>query len=105
MRFRYSRWDDTQDPFGPDLAAAALLEELTDDVLGGAGIEGAMQRLLRDGMHGRFGGLDELRDRLRRRRAEERAALDLSGPLEDVHERLEEILDHERTTLSFRAED
>ena len=22
MRFRYSRWDDSQDPFGPDLAAA-----------------------------------------------------------------------------------
>jgi uncharacterized protein with von Willebrand factor type A (vWA) domain len=42
MRFRYSRWDDTQDPFGPDLAAADLLEELSDDVLGGAGIEGVL---------------------------------------------------------------
>ena len=49
MRFRYSRWDDTQDPFGPDLAAADLLEELSDDVLGGAGIEGALQRLIREG--------------------------------------------------------
>ena len=80
MRFRYSRWDDTQDPFGPDLAAADLLEELSDDVLGGAGIEGALQRLIREGMRGRFGGLDALRDRLRRRRAQEQSALDLAGP-------------------------
>ena len=48
MRFRYSRWDDTQDPMGSDLAAAELLEELSDDVLGGAGIEGALHRMLRE---------------------------------------------------------
>ena len=105
MRFRYSRWDDSQDPFGPDLAAADLLEELSDDVLGGAGIEGAMQRLIRDGMRGRFGGLDALRDRLRRRRSEEQAALDLASPLEELREQLEDILDRERSALSFRAED
>jgi uncharacterized protein with von Willebrand factor type A (vWA) domain len=105
MHFRYSRWDDTQDPFGPDLAAADLLEELSEDVLGGAGIEGAMQRMMREGMPGRFSGLDSLRDRLRRMRAQEEAALDLAGPLEEVRERLEEILDRERSALSFRAED
>jgi uncharacterized protein with von Willebrand factor type A (vWA) domain len=105
MRFRYSRWDDTQDPFGPDLAAADLLEELSEDVLGGAGIEGAMHRMMREGMPGRFSGLDSLRDRLRRMRAQEEAALDLAGPLEEVRERLEEILDRERSALSFRAED
>jgi uncharacterized protein with von Willebrand factor type A (vWA) domain len=105
MRFRYSRWDDTQDPFGPDLAAADLLEELSEDVLGGAGIEGAMQRMMREGMRGRFSGLDSLRDRLRRRRAQEQDALDLTGPMEEVRERLEEILDRERSALSFRAED
>jgi uncharacterized protein with von Willebrand factor type A (vWA) domain len=105
MRFRYSRWDDTQDPFGPDLAAADLLEELSEDVLGGAGIEGAMHRMMREGMPGRFSGLDSLRDRLRRMRAQEEAALDLAGPLEEVRERLDEILDRERSALSFRAED
>ncbi|MBA3690547.1 MAG: hypothetical protein H0W82_03930, partial [Actinobacteria bacterium] len=105
MRFRYSRWDDTQDPFGPDLAAADLLEELSEDVLGGAGIEGAMQRMIREGMRGRFNGLDSLRDRLRRSRAQEQGALDLTGPLEDIKERLDEILDRERSALSFRADD
>jgi uncharacterized protein with von Willebrand factor type A (vWA) domain len=105
VRFRYSRWDDSQDPFGPDLAAADLLEELSEDVLGGAGIEGALQRMLREGMQGRFGGLDSLRDRLRRQRAREADALDLAGPLDEVRERLEEIVDRERATLSFKAED
>ncbi len=105
MRFRYSRWDETQDPFGPDLAAADLLEELSDDVLGGAGIEDAMQRMIRQGMQGRFSGLDSLRDRLRRQRAQEQASLDLAGPLEEIRERLDEILERERIALSFRAED
>jgi uncharacterized protein with von Willebrand factor type A (vWA) domain len=105
VRFRYSRWDDSQDPLGPDLAAADLLEELSEDVLGGTGIEGALQRMLREGMQGRFGGVDSLRDRLRRQRAREADALDLAGPLDEVRERLEEIVDRERATLSFKAED
>jgi len=105
MRSRYSRWDGTQDPLGPDLAASDLLEELSDDVLGGAGIEGAMQRMIREGMRGRFNGLDAMRERLRRRRSQEQEALDLDGPLEEIRERLDEILDRERRALSFRAED
>ena len=35
MRFRYSRWDGTQDPFGPDIAAADVLEQLRDEILMG----------------------------------------------------------------------
>ena len=37
MRFRYSRWDDTQDPFGPDLAAGDLLDAMSEELLSGAG--------------------------------------------------------------------
>ena len=32
---RFSRWDGTQEPFGPDVPASDLLEELSDDVLMG----------------------------------------------------------------------
>jgi uncharacterized protein with von Willebrand factor type A (vWA) domain len=78
---------------------------MSEDILSGAGAQGALQRLLRRGMQGRFGGLDSLRARLRAARARAESALDLSGPLEDVRERLEEILDRERTTLSFEATD
>jgi uncharacterized protein with von Willebrand factor type A (vWA) domain len=105
MRTRYSRWDGRQDPFGPDVPAADVLEEMSEDILSGAGAQGALQRLLRRGIQGRFGGLDSLRARLRARRDEAERALDLSGPLEEVRERLEDLLERERTTLSFQATD
>jgi uncharacterized protein with von Willebrand factor type A (vWA) domain len=105
MRARYSRWDGTQDPFGPDLAAGDLLDELSEDILAGAGAEGAISRMLRRGMQGRFGGLDALRQRLREARAREQERLNLTGPLQELGERLDEIVDRERSTLSFKAED
>ena len=105
MRSRYSQWDGSQDPLGPDVPAAELLEEMSEDLLSGAGAQGAMSRLLRRGMQGRFTGLDALRARLREARAREQAALDLQGPLEEIRERLEDIVERERSTLSFRAEE
>ena len=105
MRYRYSRWDGSQDPFGPEVEASDVLDQLADDVLMGTGADNALRRLMRRGMQGRFSGLDALRRRLQQRRAEEEEALDLSGPLEEVRQRLEEILDRERSTLSFEAGD
>ncbi|TMK29736.1 MAG: hypothetical protein E6G61_08810, partial [Actinobacteria bacterium] len=105
MRSRYSQWDGSQDPFGPDVPAAELLEEMSEDLLSGAGAQGAMSGLLRRGMRGRFGGLDALRARLRDARAREQARLNLQGPLEEMRERLGEIVERERSTLSFKAEE
>jgi uncharacterized protein with von Willebrand factor type A (vWA) domain len=105
MRVRYSAWDGSQDPFGPELPAADLLEAMSDDVLMGASADTALRRLLRNGMQGRFGGLDALRRRLRRQREREEEAMNLAGPLEHVREKLEEILERERTELSFRDDD
>ncbi|MGH2539122.1 MAG: vWA domain-containing protein [Actinomycetota bacterium] len=105
MHFRYSRWDGTQDPFGPDVPAADVLEELADEILMGGNADHALQRLLRRGMRGRFSGLDALRRRLRQQREQEESLLDLTGPLDEIRERLEEILERERTELSFRDDD
>jgi uncharacterized protein with von Willebrand factor type A (vWA) domain len=105
MRFRYSQWDDSQDPFGPDVAAADLLDAMSDELLSGEGAEFAMRRLLRRGVRGSFSGLDSLRSRLRQRRREEQDHLNLAGPLEEVRRRLDEILERERTTLSFEPSD
>ncbi len=105
MRYRYSRWDGTQEPFDPSIDASDLLEELSDDVLMGTGAERALRRLMRRGMQGKFSGMDALRRRLRQMREQEEDALDLSGPLEEIRQKLEEILDRERSTLSFKAED
>ncbi len=105
MRIRYSRWDGSQDPFGPDIHAADLLEEMSEDLLTGLGAEGALSRMLRRGMQGRFTGLDALRSRLREARRRQHEALDLQGPLEEIRRHLDGILERERTTLSFKAED
>jgi uncharacterized protein with von Willebrand factor type A (vWA) domain len=103
VRYRYSRWDGTQDPFGPEVDASDVLEELGDDVLMGTGADSALRRLMRRGMQGRFSGLDALRRRLNGMREQEEQELDLRGPLEEVRERLEEILDRERSMLSLEA--
>jgi uncharacterized protein with von Willebrand factor type A (vWA) domain len=102
---RYSRWDGSQDPFGDDVPASDVLEELADDILMGDTPDAALRRLLRRGMQGRFGGLDALRRRLQQRRDEEQTRLNLAGPLEELRQRLDEILDRERSRLSFEPGD
>ena len=103
--FRYSRWDGTQDPFADDVPASDLLEELSDDILMGDSPEAALRRLMRRGMQGRFSGLDALRRRLQQRRDQEQERLNLAGPLEELKERLDEIVDRERSRLSFEPSD
>src|SRR6059058_5648279 len=78
---------------------------MSEDVLSGAGAEAALQRLLRRGMQGRFGGLDAIRARLRQQRRREQQQLDLEGPLEEIRERLANLIERERTTLSFELDD
>jgi uncharacterized protein with von Willebrand factor type A (vWA) domain len=101
MRFhRYSRWDGTQDPIGADLDVSQIVDELSEDILGGADPDAAMSRLLQRGP-GRFGGLQSLLERLRRARREASEQGRLSGALEQVQEALDRILELERTELSF----
>ena len=84
------------------MPASDLLEELADDVLMGDTAESALRRLLRRGMQGRFGGLDALRRRVQQRREDEGDRLDLAGPLEELRERMDDILDRERSHLSLQ---
>jgi uncharacterized protein with von Willebrand factor type A (vWA) domain len=105
VRIRYSRWDGTQNPLGDELSAGELLDAMSEDILSGEGADAALRRLIRRGMSGRITGTDALAARLReaRRRVEER--LDLEGPLAELADRLDDILERERTALSFRDED
>jgi uncharacterized protein with von Willebrand factor type A (vWA) domain len=105
VRFQYSRWDGTQDPLGPDLSASDLLETMSDDILSGEGADAALRRLIRHGIRGRFSGMDALSARLREARRREQDRLDLEGPLAEVRERLEEIIELERTALSLETDD
>jgi len=105
MRARFSRWDDSQIPFDEDIDVADALDELSDDLLEGFGTEGALDNLRHSGISGKARGLDELRRMLadkRRRAAEE---LNLSGPFEEVRQKLDEVLMLERKELARRLED
>src|SRR5205809_6073918 len=104
MRSRYSRWDGSQDPFGPDVDAGDILDAMSSEILSGAGADSALRRLMRRGIRGRFSGLDALRNRLRQARHQEQDRLNLAGPLEEIRERLDQILERERSTLTFKAE-
>jgi uncharacterized protein with von Willebrand factor type A (vWA) domain len=78
---------------------------MSEELLSGAGAQGALSNLLRRGISGSFSGTDAIRRRVRRARMREQSALDLTGPLEEMARRLDDILDRERSTLSFELGD
>ncbi|MBA2273271.1 MAG: hypothetical protein H0W21_05120 [Actinobacteria bacterium] len=98
--FRYLRWDGDQDPFGVDIDVGDVLDALSDDVLEGSGAGDALRRLQEHGLEGRFGGLESIRRRLQEARRVAGEGLDLSGPLEGVRTRLDDILAIERLELA-----
>jgi uncharacterized protein with von Willebrand factor type A (vWA) domain len=105
MRSRYEQWDGSQDPFGPDIDLGEILDEISDDVLSGYGAQTALRRLLRRGIPGRLGGLDDLRRRLEARRRKAVRDLNLEGPLSELRDRLNEIIATEREELAAREGD
>ena len=102
---RYSRWDGTQNPFGPNLPVDDLAARLAEDVLEGWGVDNALRRMLRDGMDGEFDGLRQIQERIRRMREEQTRHGGRPDPLAEYRERLEEIKATERASLSTDASD
>lgn len=97
---RYSRWDGTQNPLGPGLPVDELADQLAEDVLDGWGIDNALRRMLQEGMAGRFDGLREIRERIRRLRQEQASRAGSPDPLGEYRERLDEIKATELTALA-----
>ncbi len=104
-RFRYSRWDGTQNPLGDDLSVAGLVDALSDDILEGFGPDAAFEHMLRRGVPGQFGGLQSLRERIARAKAQQQEAGRLDGWLEQLRDRLDRVLEMERRTLARRDDD
>ncbi|HLF79287.1 MAG TPA: VWA domain-containing protein [Dehalococcoidia bacterium] len=98
MVFRYTRWDGTQSIEGLD--ADDLLDQISRDMLEDGDLRRALERLLmrgpnrRDGQRGQ--GMRDLLERLRQRRENELNRHDLSGFMDDINERLSDIIDQER---------
>lgn len=105
---RFSRWDGSQRL--PDLDADEILAELADDVMAEGDIAEALRRLMERGWRSDdptrpdLAGLQDLMDRLMRRRQELRERYQLGDVLGDVRRELEEIVAEERAGLQRRME-
>ena len=107
VAFRYSEWDGSQEipPLDPD----ELLEALTDDLMNFGDLQHAMRNLLQRGMQSPTGNrMDGLRDLLQQLRQQRRNTLDkynLSSVLDDIKQRLDELLGMERNTIERRLDE
>jgi uncharacterized protein with von Willebrand factor type A (vWA) domain len=103
---RFSRWDGTQAV--PDLDAGEVLDALAEDVMAEGDIGEALRRLLERGWRssdptkGDIPGLQELIERLRRRREQVQERYRLGDVLGDIRRELEAIVGQEREGIERR---
>ena len=102
--FRYSDWDGTQNV--PDFSAEDLLESIGDELLRGGDPERALRNLMRRGFElpdgRRFEGMKRLYNRMREYRKDVFQRYDPNGIIDQVREKLEEVLRLERQELERR---
>jgi len=99
-RFRYSRWDGTQNLDALD--ADDVLEALSDDLMSYGDLNAALQRLYRWGA-GDMPGLEQLLRQLRERRDRELARYDLDSTVESIREQLQDVIDTERAGIDRKV--
>ena len=105
--YRYSRWDGTQNIF--DLDADQLMDLLSDDILNKGDLMQALRDLLRQGVQNQDGqqmpGLRELMEQLKDRRRQQMQQHNMDSVLDDLKERLQDIIDTERRGIQNRLEE
>ena len=103
----HSKWDGTQNIF--DMDADQLMDLLSDDVLNRGDIMQALRDLFRQGMQNRDGeqmpGLRQLMEQLKERRRQQMQQHNMDSVLDDLKERLQDIIDTERRGIQNRLDD
>ena len=106
---RYARWDGTQRI--PALDADEILDAMADDVMAEGDLAEALRRLMERGWRTSdpsrpdLAGLNDLRERLRRKREELQERYQLRDVLADVRQELEEIVAQERAGIERRLDE
>ena len=107
QRYRYSQWDGTQQIFDAD--ASDIMDALSDDLLQHGDLARALRDLFRNGMQNRDGdempNLRQLMEQLKDRRRQQLRQSNLDSVVDDLKERLEEILRTEREGIERRLDD
>ena len=105
--YRYSQWDGSQEIF--DIDADELMDRLADELLKQGDVMQALRELLRNGMQDRNGqqmpGLRELMDMLKDRRREQLQQHNMDSVVDDLKERLDEIMRTEREGIDRRMDE
>ena len=105
--FRYSQWDGTQRIF--DVDADELMDLLSEDVLNEGDVMQALRDLFRRGMQDRDGqqmpGLRDLMEQLRNRRRDQMQQHNMDSVLDDLKERLDDIIQTERSGIQRRLDE
>ena len=105
--YHYSRWDGTQNVF--DMDADQLMDHLSDELMKHGDMWKALRELMRQGMQDRQGqqipGLRDLMERLKNQRREQLLRYDMDSAVEDIKERLEEIVKTEREGIQKRLDE
>ena len=105
---RYSRWDGTQSVV--DLEADEIIDALAEDVMAEGDIGEALRRLIERGWRGSdptrqdLAGLNDLLERLQRRRDELLDRYQLGDVLGDIRAELEDIVAEERAGIERRLD-
>ena len=98
MFFRYYEWDGSQTI--ESLDPEELLDMLGRDLLEDGDLRRALERMLMRGANrndrSRMPGMRDLLERLRQRREEQLSRYDLGSMMDDIAERLQEIIDQEQ---------
>ncbi len=102
---RYSRWDGTQQV--SPLDADELMRAMSDQLMRDGDILNALRRLFWEGLDrpdgDRLPGLREMMNRLRERRQEQLNRYDLGSILDDIKERLQDVINTEREGIERRV--
>ena len=105
--YRYSQWDGTQEIFGLD--AEELMDKLSEEVLKQGDLMRALREMLRQGYQNREGqqmtGLRDLLEQLKNRRRQQLQQYNMDAVVEDLQERLEDIIRTERAGIDRRLEE
>ncbi|MEZ4507272.1 MAG: VWA domain-containing protein [Thermomicrobiales bacterium] len=104
---RYSRWDGTQQV--DELSADDLMRAMSDELVRDGDLMNALRRLFWEGVDrpdaDRLPGLRDLMNRVRQARQEQMQRYDLGSMLDDIRERLQDVIDTERSGIRQRLEE
>ncbi|MDE0824060.1 MAG: VWA domain-containing protein, partial [Dehalococcoidia bacterium] len=103
----YSQWDGTQRIF--ELDADQLMDLLSEDIIKDGDVMQALRDLLRKGLQDRDGqqmpGLRELMEQLKNQRREQLQQHNMDSVVDDLKERLDEIVQTEREGIKRRMDE